>query len=96
MLSSTHVLPEIKIDYQEKSTVVLVTETLIHMNASLYNLNKKYDAIVNEFQKQKEYMDKQLKERDEILLQVILKGDSLHKGVAKYKSHKNWWEFWKL
>ncbi|UYX55709.1 hypothetical protein M3Y14_30955 (plasmid) [Bacillus thuringiensis] len=96
VLSSTCVLPEIKIDYQEKSMVVHVTETLIHMNASLIDLNRKYDAIVNSFEKQKEYMEKKFKERDEILLQIIQEEDNLHKEVSKYKSDKNWWEFWKL
>ncbi|EOO22982.1 hypothetical protein ICM_06205 [Bacillus cereus BAG1X2-3] len=96
LLCYTRVIPEIKIDYREQSMVVNVTETLLHMNASLCDLNKKYDAIVNEFQKQKEYMDKKFTERDETLLQIIQEEDKVHKGVAKYKFDKNWWQFWKL
>ncbi|UYX52218.1 hypothetical protein M3Y14_27615 [Bacillus thuringiensis] len=83
VLSSTHVLPEIKMNYQEKSAVVLVTETLIHMNTSLYELNRKYEKLVNEFQRQKEYIDRRLEKRDEILLQIIQEEGEMHKGDTK-------------
>ncbi|AFQ30511.1 hypothetical protein P4493_32685 [Bacillus thuringiensis] len=91
VLCSVHILPKININENEKSMVLNVTETLIHMNSGLNDLNRKYDGLLHEFEKQKEYIEDVLTKRQQKLLLKFQETEGFNS-----RQDKKWWKLWRL
>jgi len=93
----------ITVNADGKQMTVNVGEALQDMNKAMHEQNKVIQSLVEHMQKQQEYIDTRLEERDKMLMAAIRENQESKKQMAADQEKeimtstedKKWYQFWK-
>jgi len=93
----------ITVNADGKQMTVNVGEALQDMNKAMHEQNKVIQSLVEHMQKQQEYIDTRLEERDKMLMTAIRENQESKKQMAADQEKeimtstedKKWYQFWK-
>lgn len=94
----------ITVNAEDKQVTINVGEALQDMKKAMHEQNKIIQSLVDQMQKQQDYIDNRLEERDKKLIAAIRENQESRKqvAVADYTKErmtptedKKWYQFWK-
>jgi DNA-binding transcriptional MerR regulator len=87
----------ITVTEEDEQMTVNVGEALQDVKKAVNEQNKIIQSLVEQMQKQQEYINTKLEERDRMLMAAIRETQESKKqiAVAELKKEKQWYQFWK-